>query len=66
MKAIWSLHDELTTLIGESRKQGILHLCFTMWNREISLTEEGAVESHPLPLSSGKGNLRFTTSQKID
>lgn len=30
MKAIWSLHDELTMLIGESRKQGVLHLCFTV------------------------------------
>lgn len=65
MKAIWSLHDVLTMLIRESRKQGILHLCFTKWNMEISLTE-GAVESRPLPLSSGMGNLRFTTSQKID
>lgn len=66
MKAIWSLHDVLTMLIRESRKQGVLHLCFTMWNTEISLTQEGAVESRPLPLSSGMGNLRFTTSQKID
>lgn len=66
MKAIWSLRDALTMLIGECRKQGVLHLCFTMWNMEISLTEEGAVESRPLPLSSGMGNLRFTTSQKID
>lgn len=66
MKAIWSLHDELTMLIGECRKQGIIHLCFTMRNTEISLTEEGAVEFRPLPLSSGMGNLRITTSQKTD
>lgn len=66
MKAIWSLHDELTMLIRECRKQGIIHLCFTMWNTEISLAEEGAVEFRPLPLSSGMGNLRITASQKID
>lgn len=39
MKAIWNLRGELTMLIGECRRQGIIHLCFTMWNTEISLTE---------------------------
>lgn len=66
MKAIWSLCDLLTMLIGECRKQGVIHLCFTMWNTEISLTIEGAAEFRPGPLSSGMGNSRITTSQKID